>query len=84
MFFSQLEMKTAISDMLKQVKTAALNNSNKTKSAHPRLERKTSNPRDFNCFLVTTPQQLSSDDKLVQQFCEEHAPNMDIVVEIPG
>ncbi|WAR24004.1 GA45A-like protein [Mya arenaria] len=75
----KLEIKTAISEMLKQVKVAAKNN-----HTHPRLERKTSNPRDFNCFLVTDPDVMSSDELRVQKFCDAIEKEAEIIVEIPS
>ena len=75
----QVETKTAISEMLKEVKAAGKGN-----NAHARLERKTSNPRDFNCFLVKIPDAVSSEEKKLQKYCESCANNNEIYVEIPS
>lgn len=53
-------------------------------NTHARLERKTSNPRDFNCFLITTPDKLTSDEHTVKHICEMFPSDQDMIIEIPS
>lgn len=62
------------------MKLANVNNAN----THARLERKTSNPRDFNCFLIKTPDELTPDEKRVKHICEAFPQDQDMVIEIPS
>ena len=56
----------------------------KNAGTHPRLERKTSNPRDFNCFLIKHPDDLTADEKIVKHICEAFPSDTAIIIEIPS
>lgn len=72
--------------MLKKIADAQNSSLKMSNSAntHARLERKTSNPRDFNCFLIKKPDELTPDENTVKHICEAFPSDQEMIVEIPS
>lgn len=53
-------------------------------NTHAQLERKTSNPRDFNCFLIKNPDEMTADENVVKDIFNAFPRDKEMIIEIPS